>query len=115
MTNKLLKRRACFRLRGFDLNRIDVRARQAAASRTDYINTLLTWLVHNLQTDRVDELSRQLLTREYFGRSTDPETQSTARVDCRLPIIILDYLKFNGYKLTTCLLYALDNYGEEAI
>ena len=114
MTNKKPNRRARFRLRVFDRIRIDAMAQQAAVTRTEFIIKLLTWLVHNLQTGRVNAPTRQLLTREYFGRTTVPEHQSTHLIDCRLPIIILDYLKFNGYKLTTCLLYALDH-GEEAI
>lgn len=114
MNNKKPTRRTSIRLRAYDLVRLDTAARDAGITRTDIIVKLLSWLTHSLQTDHQGPETRKLLMSEYFGRQTDPDLQATSRVDVRLPIVIMDYLKFNGYKTTTCLLYALDN-GQEAV
>lgn len=114
MNNKKPTRRTSIRLRAYDLVRLDTAAREAGTTRTDIIIRLLAWLTHSLQTDRQGPETRQQLMSEYFGRQADPDLQATSRVDVRLPIFIMDYLKFNGYKTTTCLLYALDH-GQEAV
>lgn len=68
---------------------------------TDIVNDALLDLVHNLQTGRVPASSRAILQKQWRN--------DCALLSCqfRLEASAIEYLKFNGYNLTTCIKYAL--------
>lgn len=68
---------------------------------TDTVNDALFDLVHLLQTERVPATSRAILQKQLRSEY--------ALLSCqfRLEASAVEYLKFNGYNLTTCIKYAL--------
>lgn len=96
---KTRKTRVCLRL-PVDL----VQAlRIPGGSMTDIVNDALFYLVHNLQTGRVPISSRAILKKQWRNEC--------ALLSCqfRLEASAIEYLKFNGYNLTTCIKYALSS------
>lgn len=68
---------------------------------TDTVNEALFDLVHLLQTERVPATARAILQKQLRSEY--------ALLSCqfRLAASAVEYLKFNGYNLTTCIKYAL--------
>lgn len=76
---------------------------------TDTVNEALFDLVHFLQTQRVPASSRAILQKQLRSEY--------ALLSCqfRLDASAVEYLKFNGYNLTTCIKYALTHFPKELI
>lgn len=92
-----------FRLREEEHRRLAEMAAERGTTISETCRQLLFDIVHQLQTERFQE--RRLLM--YNAHS--PATRTTRRLDVKLRRDICDYLQFNGYILTTTLIYALNN------
>lgn len=70
---------------------------------TDTVNEALFDLVHSLQADMVPATSRAILQKQWRS--------DYALLSCqfRLEASAVEYLKFNGYNLTTCIKYTLSS------
>lgn len=75
--------------------------RKTGRPMTDTVNEALFDLVHSLQAERVPASVRAFLQKQWRS--------DYALLSCqfRLEALAVEYLKFNGYNLTTCIKYAL--------
>ena len=88
-----------FRLTDDDRAALEHRAAQDGTTISETVRKLLFDITHYLQT-RPEPEAWAMRSYMHLGRCTN-------KLDVRVPTIITDYLKFNGYKITTCLLYEL--------
>lgn len=93
-----------FRLHEEEHRRLAEMAAERGTTISETCRELLFDIVHQLQTERCPV--RALL----MVNAHSPATPTTRRLDVKLPRDICDYLQFNGYKMTTTLIYAL-RYG----
>lgn len=70
---------------------------------TDTVNEALFDLVHSLQAGMVPAPAKAFLQKQWRS--------DYALLSCqfRLDALAVEYLKFNGYNLTTCIKYALSS------
>ena len=93
-----------FRLHEEEHRRLCEMAAERGTTISETCRQLLFDIVHQLQTERFHE--RRLL----MFNAHSSATRTTRRLDVKLPRDICDYLQFNGYIMTTTLIYAL-TYG----
>lgn len=99
-------RRCSFRLPTATVNLVDGRRTNTTRSRA--ILDCLKMLVHDLQTDRISSEFKKLLLED------NRYMTSRTVVYIRVPVILLEYLKFNGYNLTHCIEAAISVYFTQA-
>lgn len=90
-----------FRLHAEEHRLLAEMAAERGTTISETCRELLFGIVHQLQTERFQE--RALL----MGNAHSTATRTTRRLDVKLPRDICDYLQFNGYTMTTTLIYAL--------
>lgn len=88
-----------FRLTDDDRAALEHRAALDGTTISDTVRKLLTDITHSLQT-RPGPVALLMLRCHRNGTCT-------SKLDVKVPIIITDYLAFNGYNITACLLYQL--------
>lgn len=88
------------RLSSDDRRQLEAQAEELGVTISERARQLLFDITHALQCERMPE--RHMLTRRYHGRIRLEE-----KLDVRMPRDIHEYLRFNGYNITTCLLYSL--------
>ena len=92
-----------FRLHEEEHRRLAEMAAERGTTISETCRELLFDIVLQLQFNRFP--ARVLLK----GRAHSKATRTTRRLDVKLPRIICDYLQFNGYTMTTALIYALNH------
>ena len=108
-------KRCCCRLTQYQLEILDRLADEEKVTRTEIIIRLLSSLVHDIQTGYLWRHSGWFAREDLFkenGKRTFPPHD--CRVDFRLPVILADYLTFNGYKLSSCLTNTLQEYYDRS-
>ena len=88
------------RLSDGDLQRLKASAVRNARTISEEVRALLFVIIHKLQTGR--SVPADLMTMQWHRAGA-----TSCKIDVNVPIIMLDYCKLNGYKLTSCLLFAL--------
>lgn len=88
-----------FRLTDNDRAALEHRAALDGTTISETVRKLLFDITHYLQTRPAPE---PLLMLRYH-----PMGSCTSKLDVKVPTMITDYLTFNGYNITTCLLYQL--------
>lgn len=88
------------RLSDGDLEKLNAAAARHERTRTEEVRALLFDIIHKLQTGR--SAPADLLGLQWHRGGATKHI-----IDVNVPIVMLDYLKLNCYKLTSCLLFAL--------
>lgn len=88
-----------FRLTDDDRAALEQRATRYGMTISETVRKLLFDITHYLQTRPGPELWAM---RRYHTMGS-----CTTKLDVKVPTMITDYLAFNGYNITTCLLYSL--------